>query len=192
MASTGSYKELVLITPWAMLIVLAVVNALLIRQNFQMRDRLDQLKPKILQPGDKVESFSAQGLHGEPINMNYMGETKRVLLYFTPACPYCQEQFPYWQEILRRANGNHFQVLGIVSESEDKSKVDEYLRSVGCESMRVAFVPNSLLKSYKLSMTPTTLVIANEGKVENAWAGKWNSDSLAAASSTFGFSFSQH
>jgi hypothetical protein len=108
-------KKLVSIAPWAMLIVLAAVNALLIRQNLQMRARLDQLKPKTLQPGDKVESFSAQGLHGESINMNYMGETKRVLLYFTPACPYCQEQFPYWQEIRQFHQGLFMKLIGMCS-----------------------------------------------------------------------------
>jgi hypothetical protein len=174
-----------------MLVLLAVVNVLLIRQNLQMRGRLDQLKPKTLQPGDQVPSFSAQGLHGEMINVDYAGETRRVLLYFSATCPYCQEQFPYWRELLQRVNGNHFQVLGLVSESEDKTKLDEFLHSIGCESLHVAFVPNDLLRSYKLSMTPTTLVVLKEGKVEKAWAGRWNSEALAAASSTFGFSFSQ-
>lgn len=83
-------------------------------------------------------------------------------------------------------------MLGVVSESEDKTKLDEYLRSVGCEAMRVAFLPKKILNSYNLSMTPTTLIVANEGKVEKAWVGKWNSETAATASSFFGFSFSQH
>ena len=175
---------------WAILIPLAVLNILLVRQNLQMRSQLEKAQPKVLKPGDRVQSFSALGLQGEPININYTGEeTKRVLLYFTPACPYCQEQFPYWKEILSRVNRNKFQVLGIVSESEDRTKVGEYLRSVGCESMRIAFVSGSVINNYKLSMSPTTVVIENNGSVEKTWIGKWDSDIAAEASSVLGFSF---
>lgn len=176
---------------WIMLILLAASNILLIRQNLQMRSQLEKFQPKVLQPGEEVQSFTAVGLNGEPITINYTGEeTKRVLLYFTPSCPYCQEQFSYWKELLNRVNRNKFQVLGLVSESEDKKKVNEYLSSVGCESMRVAFVPKGVLSSYKLSMTPTTIVVENTGKVEKAWAGRWGSDIADSASSIFGFSFS--
>jgi hypothetical protein len=93
---------------------------------------------------------------------------------------------------MHKADGNQFQVLGVIAESEDKTKIAEYLHSVGCESMRVALLPNEILRNFKLSMTPTTLVIASEGRVEKVWAGKWNSDIAAEARSTFGFSFSQH
>ena len=184
-------KKLPYIALWVMLILLAASNVLLIRQNLQMRSQLEKFQPKVLQPGEEVQPFSAQGLNGESITINYTGEeTKRVLLYFTPSCPYCHEQFSYWKELLNRVNRNRFQVLGLVSESEDKKKVNEYPSSVGCESMRVALVPKGVLNSYKLSMTPTTIVVENTGKVEKAWAGKWNSEIAASASSIFGFSFS--
>lgn len=85
MASIKEWMKLSTVVPWTMIIILAVVNVLLIRQNLQMRGRLDQFKPKVLKSGYKVQPFSAPGLHDELISVDYTGETKHVLLYFTPS-----------------------------------------------------------------------------------------------------------
>lgn len=85
MVSIKAWKRIPSVVPWIMLVILAIVNVLLIRQNLQMRSKLEQLTPKVVQSGDKVQPFSAPGLRGEIINVDYTGETKQVLLYFTPS-----------------------------------------------------------------------------------------------------------
>ena len=197
MTPTVMWKKLPTIIFWVMLVALAVANALLIRQNLQMRAALSKYEPPVLQPGEQVQPFSAPSLSGENIQVNYTGNgPNRVLMFFTPDCSYCREQFAYWREVLVHADINRFEVLGVATESEDKAKLDEYLRSVGCspdsqKPLRTALIPNSLRRSYKLSSTPITLVVANDGSVENVWHGRWDSESLAAAASIFGMDFSQ-
>ena len=83
---------------------------------------------------------------------------------------------------------DHYQVLGVVSEAEDKKKVADFLRSVECDSLPVLFVPNKMLEAYKLTMTPISLVVRNTGEVEKSWLGKWGPDTLPAASAFFGVS----
>lgn len=184
-------KKLLLPTRGVLLCMLAVTNALLIRQNLQMRTELNKFKPDTLQVGQTVPSFSAQGLNGEPLSVNYgAGEPTRVLLFLSVNCKYCHEQFPMWREIIKRADRNHFVVLALVSKSENKDKLEEYLRSVDCAELPVVKLPDNVRNSYKLSGTPTTLVISSNGKVEQMWYGKWNSDVIAVASTTFGLSFS--
>lgn len=176
------------IASWVIMAALAVVNILLIQQNLALRAEINKSRPDSLQPGDLVPSFSAIDLKGNAVNINYSSkEATRVLLFFTPTCPYCQEQFPYWRKLLEQANRNQFQLLGMVAETENRSKVEEYLRAVGCEGLRVAFVPKDVFASYKLSVTPTTLVISNQGKVDQIWIGKWDTSIVPAASSFFGF-----
>jgi peroxiredoxin len=185
-------KRCLPMAPWVMVAVISIINVLLIMQNFQMRAQLDKYKPNILQAGDKVRPFITRGLRGEFFTVDYTGtEPKRILFFFTPSCPYCQEQFAYWQEILNRVDQNQYQVLGVAAESEDETKLTEFLRSVNCESMNVALLPNSLLNAYKLSVTPTTLVIENNGKVEKVWAGSWKDDRVDDAGSYFGLQFSK-
>jgi peroxiredoxin len=175
-----------------LLLILAGSNALLIRQNVRMRAELNSFKPSVLEPGDKVPSFSARGLDGEQLHVNFTGkEPRRILLFFSPGCPYCREQFAYWQQLLTKSDSNRFEVLGLVAQSEDRIKLDQYLQAVNVSpGLRVALVPDELRRAYKLSRTPITLVVANDGKVENVWTGKWNSDILAKAADIFNINFS--
>jgi hypothetical protein len=83
----------------------------------------------------------------------------------------------------------------VVAETEDASKVGAYLREVGGDqgaAMRVAMISAGVRRSYKLSATPTTLVVANDGTVEQSWSGLWGGTDVAQASSVLGFSFSSH
>jgi peroxiredoxin len=127
------------------------------------------------------------------LRVDYSGRgPQRVFLYFTPTCRFCREQFPYWQDVLAKADRRRFEVWGLVSDSEDRKKLEEYLRSVGCGTdsqtpLRVAYVSPDVLHSYKLTSTPTTLVVANDGTVEQSWLGRWNAPALDSANSIFGF-----
>ena len=86
-------------------------------------------------------------------------------------------------------------MLGIIGESENRQKIVEYLRSVGHDStsipLRIAILPNRVRRAYKLGMTPTTVVVANDGTVENVWIGKWKADDLLVATSMLGVNFSR-
>ena len=57
--------------------------------------------------------------------------------------------------------------------------------------MPVAFLPDTVQQNYKLSFTPITLLIDNNGRVENVWPGLWNRETAAAASSSLGLQLSK-
>ena len=100
MTSLNKFSTILL---WLMIPALALSNGLLIRQNLQLRAKVEGLKPNALQKGDKVQPFSASGLHDEKTNVQYeRGRPSHVLLYFTATCPYCTEQFPYWKTLIEK------------------------------------------------------------------------------------------
>lgn len=173
----------------------AVVNVLLIRQNLQLRTALNRAQPESPRPGDRLPPFSAKGLAGELLYISYDGRgPKRVFLFFTPPCRFCREQFPYWREMMEKSDKGRFDITGLVADSEDPARLAEYLRAMAGDagaSLRVAMISDSVRHSYKLSATPITLVVANDGTVEEAWAGRWGASDLARAGSIFGFDFSQ-
>ncbi len=120
-----------------------------------------------------------------------------MLLFLSPDCRYSREQFAYWQEILGRADRSRFEILGLVRDSEDKEKIINYIQSINLpngpeQRLQIAVASQSVLDSYKLSATPTTLVVSCKGKVENLWVGKWDSKIAAEASSYFGVQFPQY
>lgn len=190
MSAIDHLKKAAGLAPWVIVVAMAVCNGLLIRQNLQLRADLEKQKPKILQSGDRLRGFIATGIQGQGVSISYPGQgPRRVFLYFSPDCPYCHDQFPLWRELIERADRSKFEIIGVVSQAEDKARVLDYERSFGCESLNVVFAPNDVLRDYKLAVTPTTIVAGNDGKVEKAWAGSWDENGLNAASSAFGFPF---
>jgi peroxiredoxin len=153
---------------------------------------LKQFQPDRLSAGDKLEPFSALGLHGENIAINFASDgPRRVLLFLSSDCPYCREQFGYWKRIIDVAPLRGFQVVAVAMNSEDRSKLAEYLNSMGCptESKRftVALIPEEVRRKYKLSITPTTLVVSSDGKADAVWTGILKPSDVEAASAILGF-----
>jgi peroxiredoxin len=177
---------------------MAVANGLLIRQNLGMRRALAAYQPQRLEAGDTVQPFTATALGGEPVAVSYDGGgPKKLMFYFTRTCPYCTQQFPRWREILERVDGERFEVIGLVDEAEDKPRLEEYLRSMGCAAdsqkpLRVAFIPKEVRRKYKLTATPVTLLVSNDGTVEKWWEGKWGDAERDDAAKTLGLDFGGH
>ena len=196
MNSNGRGKKLPAVALLGMLLFLIISNVLLLRQNLQLRAQITGTQPVVLQPGDKVPEFAAVNLNGENVDVKYKGEgPKRILLYFTPTCPYCREQFAYWREIIGRADSSRFEVLGLARTAEDKSRLEDYLRLVNCASdsqtpLRIALIPEAVRRDYKFSATPITVIVANDGTVEKQWVGRWDAQAVTDANLIFGFAFS--
>jgi peroxiredoxin len=174
-----------------MVMVLAVSNVLLLRQNLQLRTLLKRFQPDHLKAGDQLESFSALGLNGENIAIDFASDApRRVLLFLSPDCPYCREQFGYWKRIIDRAPANGFQVIAVAMNSENSSKVAAYLNSMGCptisQTFTVALIPEDVRQKYKFSTTPTTLVVSSDGKADAVWSGLLKPSEVEAASTILG------
>jgi peroxiredoxin len=191
-------KKLSNLVLWVLLASLAAANVLLIRQNLQMRRELGKYQPHALKAGDRVPPFSAAAADGSPFEVSYAGQgRKRVLLYFTPTCPYCRQQFAYWREMIERIDGNSFEVIGVVSQAEDRAKLQDYLTSMGCAPgsrtpLRVALVPDAVRDRYMLNSTPITLLIDNDGTVKQTWVGKWADGDAITVGSLLGLTFAPH
>jgi peroxiredoxin len=165
-----------------LILVLCVINLLLIKQNLDLRKRLAaggrtiDLTTNFLQPGDVVTPVTATDLNGRPYQLDYKKDGRqRLLLYF------CRQQSPLWRDLLDRVDSNRFTVIGVVSDREDKRLVSAHADGAGYFKTKtplpLVFFDSESLGSYKLSATPTTLLINEDGRVEHAWVGKWDETS---------------
>jgi thiol-disulfide isomerase/thioredoxin len=127
--------------PWistGLIVVLCILTLLLIRQNLDLRKRLAaggrtvDLTRNYLQPGDLVTSVTATALDGGPYELDYKKDGRqRLILFFSPHCPYCQQQSPLWRDLLDKVDTNRFAVVGVVSDREDKQLVSAYADEAG-------------------------------------------------------------
>lgn len=155
---------------------LVMTNLLLLRQNVQLRGRFseDYSQLDMLQPGDQAVPFRAALLEGGQIQVDFSSGNQRwVFLYFSPRCKYSYEQFPYWRSLIEHGEASNLKVVGLVSEHEDAQQVKRFLRSIGAAQLTVARIPDRVHRQYKLLVTPLTLTLDSQGKVEKSWIGKW-------------------
>jgi peroxiredoxin len=168
-----------------LILVLCVVNLLLIKQNLDLRKQLAaggrtiDLTTNFLQPGDVVAPVTATDLDGRPYQLDYKKDGRqRLLLFFSPNCPYCREQSPLWRDLLDKVDSKRFTVIGVVNDREDKRLVSAHADGAGYFKTKtplpLVFFDSESLGSYKLSATPTTLLINDDGTVAHAWVGKWD------------------
>ena len=168
-----------------LIVILCVLDLLLIKQNLDLRKQLAaggrtlDLTKNFLQPGDVVTPVTATDLNGHPYQLDYNKDGRqRLILFFSPTCPYCQQQSPLWRDLLDKVDSNRFIVVGVVSDREDKQLVSAYANGAGYFKTKtplpLVFFDSDSLGSYKLTATPTTLLINEAGQVEHAWIGKWD------------------
>jgi len=168
-----------------LIVILCVLDLLLIKQNLDLRKQLAaggrtlDLTKNFLQPGDVVTPVTATDLDGHPYQLDYKQDGRqRLILFFSPTCPYCQQQSPLWRDLLDKVDSNRFTVVGVVSDREDKQLVSAYADGAGYFKTKtplpLVFFDSDSLGSYKLTATPTTLLINEAGQVQHAWVGKWD------------------
>jgi len=170
--------------PLALILALGLCNLLLITQNFRLRKQLNSAgridaSANYLKPGETVTPFAGMDLNGRPYQVEYRKDTRRqLLLFFSPSCPYCAQQGPIWRNMLNRIDSTRFNVVGIVGDRENRQEVISHADALGYFKTRIVLpivsVGDETLARYKLTATPITLLIDDNGRVEHAWVGKWD------------------
>jgi peroxiredoxin len=173
----------------ALILALIILNILLLMQNLSLRKQLNSAgridaSANALNPGELVKPITGTDLNGQLYQVQYSNDGKKqLLMFFSPSCPYCVEQGPIWRDVLNRMDSNRFNVVGIVGDREDKLEVAKHANVLGYFTTRIALpivtVSNETLANYKLTATPTTLLIDSNGRVEHAWVGKWDETKTA-------------
>lgn len=165
---------------------LGIANGLLIKQNRDLKSTIAGNQPDFLKPGQQVRSFAAKTLSGQRQMVNYSARAKTVLLVFTPQCPACERSLPYWKAIKEACDRNQYQIFGISLDSS--SETAGFLTSNGLNLEVFAGIDAEFRNAYKLNLTPLTIAIDNNGKVEKIWPGAFNEKSKAEVESYFGIS----
>jgi peroxiredoxin len=174
-----------------LVLALGILNILLVIQNLSLRRQLTsagriEASANALKVGELVTSITGKDLKGQPYQVHYVKDgRKQLLMFFSPSCPYCVQQAPLWRDVLNQIDSNRFNVVGIVGDREDTQEVAQHADGLGYFKTKVALpvvaVNNETLARYKLTATPTTLLIDNSGRVEHAWVGKWDEATTAVA-----------
>lgn len=169
-----------------LIVGLCVVNGLLVRQNRSLKAAIAHQQPEFLTPGQQVPSFTANTLAGQRRVVNFSDHPKTVFLVFASQCPVCERSLPYWKAIKDASDRLQYQIYGIALDN--RANTQDLLTSNGL-NVEVFGNPKAEFKQvYKLNLTPLTIVIDDQRKVERIWAGAFTENSKVEMETYFGIS----
>jgi peroxiredoxin/uncharacterized membrane protein YphA (DoxX/SURF4 family) len=153
---------------------LAIEVILLSKQNNELKSRLAMLigggNNVSLKPNDLAPPFKALGLEGQEVAITYHGESaKTLLLIFSTSCGACERNLPNWSEIVSKMQGGSCRVMGISLDPLNNTK--NYVLKSGIHYPVFVPVDIEFSRNYKLHLTPQTVLIDNQGRVEQVWIG---------------------
>jgi len=122
------------------------------------RDLVSSQAPAI---GSFVRRVQGHDLSNQEISIDFSSQPKQtLLLVFSPTCRFCAENWPNWQKLLQSAPGANV-VFADTSGEADLG----YLQKVGISPpVQVVRIGMQTKLSYKLSTTPTTLLLGSGGR----------------------------
>lgn len=171
-----------------LIVSLCIVSGLLIKQNRDLKAAITNMgkPPELLKPGQQVPPLAANTVSGQRQAINYADRAKTVLMVFSPQCSACERALPYWKEIKEVCARNQYQVFGI--SLDNAAKTNAFLASNGLSLQSFIEIDAETTKAFKLTITPQTIVVGSDGKVEKVWPGAFNSETKAEVEKYFGIS----
>jgi hypothetical protein len=160
-------------------VVLLAANIALIRQNRQLKAQLS-LPPPVMEAaaGAQMPGLRGVDLEGKPVEVLYGKDSRKVLvLVFSPTCPFCDQNWPKWQQVISSLDLSAVRpVLVDVTSTTTAGFVSQHQLS----SLPVILKadPRATL-DYRFHLTPQTILVGPSGKVEKVWTGVLNDSSLA-------------
>lgn len=160
-------------------VVLLAANIALIHQNQQLKSQL-ALPPPTLEtpPGTHVPDLRGQDLSGQPLEVLYGKDSRKVLiLVFSPTCPFCDENWPKWERVLSALDRSAVRSVAVdVTAKADAIFISQH--HLAGLPVFIQVDPRAVV-DYRFHLTPQTILIDPDGKVERVWTGVLNDAAVA-------------
>jgi hypothetical protein len=123
--------------------------------------------PQVLQVGESVSAFDAEGIDGEIKHVTFPKGSTTVLLFFLSGCPVCHHMIPEWNRAFdRRPMG--LQVVGVLMDKEPPG----FFMATPITFPVVRAPAGDFNKLFKIQRVPMSLRVASGGRVEDVALGQ--------------------
>ncbi|HEX3586142.1 MAG TPA: redoxin domain-containing protein [Candidatus Angelobacter sp.] len=173
-------------------VVLLAANISLIHQNSQLKAQLS-LPPPVMEAaaGAQMPDLRGVDLEGKPVEVLYGKDSRKVLvLVFSPTCPFCDQNWPKWQQVISSLDRSAVRpVLVDVTSTTTAGFVSQH--QLASLPVILKADPRATL-DYRFQLTPQTILVDSAGKVEKVWTGVLKDSALAEIRQLVGNSKTAH
>jgi len=122
---------------------------------------------ELLKAGTQAPAFDARDLKGSAVSLKYDADSHATLLYvFSPTCHWCERNLPNLTTIMKTRSDLHIVGVALSGDSQQLANAEQLFPVV------VRPMPETI-KAYKLSATPTTILVSPEGRIVRVWPGAY-------------------
>lgn len=153
-----------------LLVGLSIEVLYLVKQNRDLRQRIEESQPERIAEGDRLEPVPAVDLQGRPARLEFADARDTLLYVFTTTCPICTETQPTWKTLYEEL-GDRYDVVGVTVS--DPEAVRQYAREHDLSyPILIPQDRKGFPKAYKIPGVPTTVRVAPDGTVRQVWVGR--------------------
>lgn len=148
---------------------LVIMNLFLVIQNRNLKTE-SKAQKWVLQEGQSVKSLSGIDINNEKQNLEWGQDNRKTLLFiFSPKCSFCVENMPTVKSILAKTDKASFRIVFVSLMNEGTMEFAEKydIRNI---PLFTEVDPVSKIE-YEMKLTPQTILIDPNGKVEKVWIG---------------------
>jgi len=160
-------------------VVLLAANIALIHQNRQLKAQLSQPPPALeLATGTQMPDLRGFDADGKPVEVLYGKDPRKVLvLVFSPTCPFCEQNWPKWEQVISALDHSAVRPVGVDVTSTSKAP---FLSQHQLTELPVfEKVEPHVMLNYHFQLTPQTILLDPAGKVEKVWTGVMTDSAVA-------------
>jgi|SRR5215471_10658917 len=159
-------------------LLLLGINFALLRQNRAMKTQLSA--PPIgleAEPGAAVPDLKGYDISGKPLAIGYGPDSRKVLVFvFSPTCSFCGENWPKWWDIMPALNR---QAVRPVAVDVTATSTQAFLADHRLTDMPVMLQVDPVARiGYRIQITPQTILVDRDGRIEKVWSGVLNQSAL--------------
>lgn len=152
-------------------VILLAANIALLRQNRQLKAQLS-VPPPVLEAaaGTHVPDLKGFDPDGKPVQVLYGQDPRKVLvLVFSPTCPFCEQNWPKWEQVISSLDPSVVRPVGVdVTSTTTPPFVSQHQLTGLPVFLKVE--PQATV-NYRFQLTPQTILVDPSGKVEKVWTG---------------------
>lgn len=160
-------------------VVLLAANIALIHQNNQLKSQLS-LPPPSLEAAAGTQMPDLRGFdpEGKPVEVEYGKDPRKVLvLVFSPTCPFCDQNWPKWEQVISSLDRSVVRPVGVDVTSTAKAPFLSQHQLTGLPVFEK--VEPRVMLNYRFQLTPQTILLDPAGKVEKVWTGVMTDSAVA-------------
>jgi peroxiredoxin len=128
--------------------------------------------------GDALPVIEFIDINGSPASLKFGDNKKHLIFVYSVYCEFCKNDFSLWNDLITKSQSTKykFHAISLDSQIDTANNLDTIYEAL--RAITIIARETNIRRTYRLSATPTTMIVSNQGVVEWTYIGRLNPEKL--------------